>query len=143
MPVVVLHKDGRRAEERLNMSELRRLSGLQARELLMVETSSIAVSPRILPRGDVVVITVAHIRALVFLDRVLVFKFRDSSTQREASAQFIDALEAELLARNSTEAGAKPLMGGWTSLPIPNCIDDSLAPFEVVVIEQCLQSVIK
>lgn len=68
--VAVLAQDGSMTRKSVSMAELRRRTGLHLSELLMAETASIAVAPRILSRSNCIVFSMAHVRALILRDEV-------------------------------------------------------------------------
>ena len=57
----------------MTVTELRAVSGLHLRELLLVENPAPLVQPRVLPRERCALLVVGAVRACVFVDRVWLF----------------------------------------------------------------------
>ena len=68
--VSVIHDNGTRMVQDVTIPQLRDTTGLLVSELLVVESASVSVTPRIIPRERCIIVTMAHIRGLLFRDKV-------------------------------------------------------------------------
>ena len=68
--VSIIHNNGTQLVEEISIPQLRDTTGLLVSELLVVESASVSVTPRIIPRTRCIIVTMAHIRGLIFRDRV-------------------------------------------------------------------------
>jgi hypothetical protein len=68
--IAVIDASGGLTRKEVSMAELRQRTGLHLAELIMVETASIAIAPRIMARTGCIVFNMAHVRALIFKDEV-------------------------------------------------------------------------